>query len=133
MPKFSSVLHGKVKVKDYDNVLKQLNSVPGVSAFPNYYFSRGEYEITEAKQINSNMDESEVTSDRFFKGSFTGSTVSLESPKRTEHTDGKLPLVYSEDFSNATGYYAQHAVIYRTGANENVVLKLEAYINFRTH
>ena len=119
---FDGAEEWKVKVKDYDNVLKQLNSVPGVSAFPNYYFSRGEYEITEAKQINSNMDGSEVTSDRFFKGSFTGSTVSLESPKRTEHTDGKLPLVYSEDFSNATGYYAQHAVIYRTGANENVVL-----------
>ena len=118
---FDGAEEWKVKVKDYENVLKQLNSVPGVSAFPNYYFSRGEYEITEAKQINSNMDGSEVTSNRFFKGSFTGSTVSLESPKRTEHTDGKLPLVYSEDFSNAAGY-AQHAAIYRTGANENVVL-----------
>ena len=68
---FDGAEEWKVKVKDYDNVLKQLNSVPGVSAFPNYYFSRGEYEVTEAKQINSNMDESEVTSDkRFFKRKF---------------------------------------------------------------
>ena len=41
--------------------------MPGVSAFPNYYFSRGEYKIVEAKQINSNMDGSEVSSNRFFK------------------------------------------------------------------
>ena len=118
---FDGAEEWKVKVKDYENVLKQLNSVPGVSAFPNYYFSRGEYEITEAKQINSNMDGSEVSVDRIIKGNFTGSTISLESPKLTEHTDGKLPLVYSEDFSNATGY-AQQAVHYRTGENENVVL-----------
>ena len=117
---FDGAEEWKVKVKDYENVLKQLNSVPGVSAFPNYYFSRGEYKIVEAKQINSNMDGSEVSSNRFFKGNFNGATISLHSPERNEHTNGKLPTVYNQDFSNGVDGYAQAAIIYRDG--ENIVL-----------
>jgi subtilisin family serine protease len=117
---FDGAEEWKVKVKDYENVLGQLNSVPGISAFPNYYFSRGEYEITKAKQFSSNMDGSEVSSNRFFKGNFNGATLSLHSPERNDHTNGKLPTVYNQDFSNGIDGYAQAAIIYRDG--ENIVL-----------
>ena len=117
---FDGAEEWKIKVKDYDDALKQLNSIPGVSAFPNYYFSRGEYEITKAKHINSNMNRSEVTSKGFFKGSFNGTNISLNPPEKNEHTHGKLPMVYNQDFSSGVDGYAQAAIIYRGG--ENVVL-----------
>ena len=32
-----------VQIEDYDDVLSELNSVPGISAYPNYIFKRGDF------------------------------------------------------------------------------------------
>jgi hypothetical protein len=41
----------KVKLDDYEEVLEDLNNIPGVNAFPNYIFKRGDYKPVQIENV----------------------------------------------------------------------------------
>ena len=41
----------KVKLGDYEEVLEDLNKIPGVNAFPNYIFKRGDYKPVQIENV----------------------------------------------------------------------------------
>lgn len=88
----------KVKLDDYEEVLEDLNNIPGVNAFPNYIFKRGDYKPVQIENV-------EHTNGTELK-SFLGSLYNLgddftPSQLIVEEVDGYgLPLAYLEDFSN---------------------------------
>jgi PKD repeat protein len=88
----------KVKMDDYEEVLEDLNNIPGVNAFPNYIFKRGDYKPVQIENVeHTNGTELD---------SFLGNLNSLSnqvtpSQLAVEEVDGYgLPLAYLEDFSN---------------------------------
>lgn len=91
-----------VQIEDYDDVLSELNSVPGISAYPNYIFKRGDFEPVKIEgTVKSNLEQINSPSHSFnFMNSDGNFIPALEAAQ--EYEDYELPLVYLEDFSGIT-------------------------------